>query len=533
MTDLLALWRTASLPLRLAAGLVPAALLVTWVGTLVVNVQQTHLNCDIEADESLGTCGDLSARDIIINNGFNQDQIIALMHASRADGGDQSEVVALAGSLGIADEAVQTFFDILETERVPDDQLLDKFAAIAENYVSLRDREARWTADSAQVQTLLDQAQQAIAEGDFDAAEQVLTEAEASGISVVQQAAVQGYRGEISLTRLRYLEAADHFSAAARLLPPEEKDPQIDYLAQQARALHVYGYDANDATALQNALTTYQTVVGMVDRNETPREWARVQWQIASVLHTLGERRPNNELLAEAVATYEQVLEVYTREKAPHDWGKTQLAIGAVLSTLGARKQDRADMENAVKAYHGAAEAFDREEAPLDWSRAKTGLGFALAVLGEREIGNERLAQAVDAFRAALQGTTLERMPMDWAKIQTGLGYALAALGERGTGIEQLTEAVEVFEQALEVYSRERVPLEWARIQTGLGFAFTILGERQGDGAHYQKALEAVTAARVIFVEDRGLINYRDSLDHKIDDLNNRLMQINASDLKP
>ena len=61
--------------------------------------------------------------------------------------------------------------------------------------------------------------------------------------------------GDLALTRLEYLAAADHFKAAIDLLPPSASDVRGDYLNRYASALQVQGDEKGDNAALLKAIT--------------------------------------------------------------------------------------------------------------------------------------------------------------------------------------------------------------------------------------------------------------------------------------
>jgi hypothetical protein len=63
-------------------------------------------------------------------------------------------------------------------------------------------------------------------------------------------------RGDVALTRLRYIEAAQHFAKAARLLPQTDdfSEQKSKYLDDEASALYRQGDEFGDNAALVSAI---------------------------------------------------------------------------------------------------------------------------------------------------------------------------------------------------------------------------------------------------------------------------------------
>lgn len=200
--------------------------------------------CDVEAENSEVVCGDK------IINQFPPELLEWITEAveqkARLEEGERQELETriddLSGQLGFARKTVTSFFEVLGETDVPTENLQEKLTEIAEHYVELRDRADALVSDDAAVQDLIDQARAAISEGAYDRADELLIRAEGADIRAGEErflnaAATRAIRGETSLTRLRYLDAAEHFAEAARLVPASEPTIKAGYFAQQGRAL--------------------------------------------------------------------------------------------------------------------------------------------------------------------------------------------------------------------------------------------------------------------------------------------------------
>ncbi|MGI9437795.1 MAG: TIR domain-containing protein, partial [Geminicoccaceae bacterium] len=155
----------------------------------------------------------------------------------------------LAEQLGVTEEAIGSFLTILDEKHVKGSDLRDKLAEIAKQYLEMQERLEALDRDDPVVRDWIVQAEAAIDAGNYDRADELLADAERIGLSAAHQAAeeanqrflsvaaTRALRGETSLTRLRYLDAAEHFAEAAKLVPASEDRTRAGYLAQQGRAL--------------------------------------------------------------------------------------------------------------------------------------------------------------------------------------------------------------------------------------------------------------------------------------------------------
>jgi tetratricopeptide (TPR) repeat protein len=438
----------------------------------------------------IANTGDLRARDIIIKKGLSEDEILTLMRAWRAEeSASVQKVEELAGKLAVNQAAVTNFLRILDEQNVPDDRILIKLAEIASRHLELVDRLTVLESDSDPAGAALADARTAIEIGDYDRADALLARAEEADLAAARSAeelarqataaaerrfllaaSRRAERGELSLIRLNYLEAAEHFKTALELVPAAATNVRGDYLCRYAGARYQHG-----------------------------------------------DQKGDNAALREAVAAYRAALEERTRERVPLQWAMTENNLGTALYTLGTRESDTARLGEAVRAFRGALEERTRERVPLDWAMTQNNLGNALSALGERESGTARLEQAITGFRAALEEWTRDRVPLQWAATQNNLGSALYVLGAREGGTAKLEEAVVAFRAALEERSRERLPLAWAQTQNNLGTALLMLGERARDLASLRDALTAVRNAYELLVKEAGYLQYEAYFAERLD----------------
>ncbi len=448
--------------------------------------------------------------------GLNPEQIATLLQAAGAAA--QGKIDELAVHLNASREAVQGFLKILKEDEGPIEQLPAKLTLIAQRHVSMLEHLAALDPEDPEAQSHIDEARevlrQAASTKDYDRADELLFTAEDAQDRSLREAealereaheaarrlrrgkaATRAERGELSLTRLDYLQAARHFQAAASLVASEDLNLKLDYRTRSADALSTHGDEKGENGILAQAIDVYREVLSELIHESMPLKWAVAQNNLGNALGTLGERESGTGRLEEAVAAYREALKECTRERVPLDWAAIQNNLGNALGRLGQRESGTGRLEEAVAAYRGALEERTRERVPLDWAATHNNLGFALQRLGERESGKGRLEEAVAAFREALKEGSRERVPLDWAATQNNLGFALKRLGERESGTGRLEEAVAAYREALKEYTRERVPLDWAMTQNNLGLALQALGERESGTGRLEEARGAIGLA--------------------------------------
>jgi hypothetical protein len=128
-----------------------------------------------------------------------------------------------------------------------------------------------------------------IKSGHLDEADQLVSQAEQAEIAAGQQARQlaqraqaaadrrllraagdRGVRGDIAMTRLHYLGAAQHFQEAADLVPIGHPDDKGRFLLAKADALQHQGDERGDNTALAKAIATCFRLVPMSAVGATP-----------------------------------------------------------------------------------------------------------------------------------------------------------------------------------------------------------------------------------------------------------------------
>ena len=152
------------------------------------------------------------------------------------------EYKQIRDELGVTDEALASFFAIVERERVPRHELEPALKEIAGRYKELLARLGTTGSTDPEVQRLKEQAREALRVGDFARAEEFLNQAKARDLSAIERmeadldarklsaAAAAAQNGDLMMTQIRYADAARYYAEAVELTPETRADQLSEHL---------------------------------------------------------------------------------------------------------------------------------------------------------------------------------------------------------------------------------------------------------------------------------------------------------------
>ena len=290
-----------------------------------------------------------AGRNVTTSYGLSPEQVQELTKAAVAGaiGPLADRIVDLSNRLGVTEGAAVTMLRIIGQQDASLELLPQKLAEVAERYRWARDRLAALDPQDPVTRELIERANTAIKSGHLDEADQLLSQAEQAEVAAAHQAqqaqatadqrllraaADRGVRGSIAMTRLRYLDAAQHFQEAANLVPAGRPNEKGGFLLATADALRHQGEERGDNAALVKAIETNQLALQELTRERAPLDWAKTQVDRGNVLERLSERESGTEHLQQAVEVYRLALQELPRERAPLDWAMTQVNLGSALA---------------------------------------------------------------------------------------------------------------------------------------------------------------------------------------------------------
>jgi tetratricopeptide (TPR) repeat protein len=233
----------------------------------------------------------------------------------------------LRSQLNLNVSQIKAALNIVGENDIPTDRIAVKLVEIAQGFNAQRATKLAQDGDSPHTLALKKDADIASEKGQLEAADALLAEAEKEqrlhfdrfGLNI---AATAGRRGVISLTRLRYVEAAEHFSDAAGALSAGgvHEDTRIYYLLAQATALYKQGYELGDNNALQAAIKQLRVLVEE-GSGKAPSRWLAFCYNnLGAALCTLGQRETNPAKLKDAIASYYVAIRLISNKRKPPLW---------------------------------------------------------------------------------------------------------------------------------------------------------------------------------------------------------------------
>ncbi len=419
-------------------------------------------------------CSVAGGRDVSGNTlncmlGPSPEELKALVEAAAkgATAQQSAQIEDLGRRLGVTADATRTLLRIIGAQTdIPEERLNETLAKVATDYKRLQAQVSALDPDNATARTLVESAREAIAAGRFQAAHPLLAQARQAQIAAAEQARrladqAQAARdaqllgaaesaaaeGDLAMTELDYLQAAELFGQAQQLVPAGHPKELAGYLHSRAFALFRHGDVRGDNAALQQAIDAYRLARDQQPRERVPQDWAATTHDLGIALSELGLREAGTERLDEAIATLRAALQIRNPNAAPKAWAETEASLATALWWRGERDSETARLEEAVTAYRAVLDV--PSDDAMQRAATQTSLGAVLLKIGERQGGVERLLEAVAVLEAALEVISRERAPRLWSGAQINLGAALMAIGERESGTARLERAVTAFDAAL------------------------------------------------------------------------------------
>jgi hypothetical protein len=208
---------------------------------------------------------------------------------------EKETIALLKEKLDLNQRQVKSALEIVGEANVPLERLAAKLVEIAEKFKELKTAAAVQPGDDAKIAALKAQAQKAIRDGELGKADEILAaiekiQTEALDRLALNAAQTTAQRGDLALTRLRYLDAAQRFAEAAAKVPQGRKDERWKYLNAEADALYRQGFEFGDDAAALSAIARYRHLAELRPRNALPRDWATAQMGLGNALLPKSER---------------------------------------------------------------------------------------------------------------------------------------------------------------------------------------------------------------------------------------------------
>ena len=258
--------------------------------------------------------GITAGRDVLVNAPGGVMQTGPGSVVNQIQGIPPEEYARLAKELGVTQAALESFFKILEQQRVPPEDLDSKLREIAASYKRLQAQLQQFLSEDPAVMALRQQASQALEAGDFAQVETLLRQAQERDLQAIQEqqaslkkrqlsaAATSAELGALKNIQLAYAAAAAYYRQAAAVIPKDEAIKQAEYLNYEGMAWIAAGQYADAQPPLEHALALREKVLGP--------EHADVSASLnnlAALYHTLGRYADAEPRYQRALAIGEKV----------------------------------------------------------------------------------------------------------------------------------------------------------------------------------------------------------------------------------
>jgi len=255
----------------------------------------------------------------------------------------------LSEELGVTKAALRNFFKITEKKQVPLDDLDKTLREIAKHYKELMAKVATLHSDDPEVAKLIEQAKQAIENGEFDQAEQFFNQASELDIEAAKQAQEIANKrlvsaaeslaanGKLKSTQLAYQEAGEYYERAAKLLPAGNDETLALYLNWAGYAFNNAALYNQAKLLLERTLAIHEKVFGTEHSS------------VATSLNNLA-------LLHYKQGNYDQAKPLYERALAINEkvFGPEHPSVATNLNNLAELHRTQGNYDQAKPLYERA-----------------------------------------------------------------------------------------------------------------------------------------------------------------------------------
>ena len=164
------------------------------------------------------------------------------------------------------------------------EEALEAFlVAKAEEFRGMRERLEKLAATEGRISELINAANAALGEGDFETADDLLEEAEAvqfqssTMVALKKQAELRVERGNVALVNGDVATGAGHFERSSRFFSGVDAELEADNRHECAMLLRYYGYQYKNPEALYEARNALQKNLGIWNQDAHTEKWCRTK----------------------------------------------------------------------------------------------------------------------------------------------------------------------------------------------------------------------------------------------------------------
>ncbi len=340
-----------------------------------------------------------------------------------AEASPESELAGLKERYGLSDKALQRFSAIAEKQRTLPAREAWQVAELAQWLQDTRQQLLRPTNEPAEIRALKAIAAEALVNGDFESAMELLKEVrrafrsarrrteqrlneelEQLRAETHQEAMATADVAELAMARMDFQSAAELFEEAAESIARSDPAAQLRFTLRRADALYYGGEETSNSPHLRQAVNVYAKAAELAGSNGDAKGLATASQGLGNALLAIAEHEPSKALFEQASIAFRTALEVLSRETDSRIWGLARIGLGNALASMCEVENASAlTLEQAAVAYRGALEVFSRESEPMRWAVTRLNMSTVLIRLGELKDRRENWLAAAAAIVPALE----------------------------------------------------------------------------------------------------------------------------------
>jgi transcriptional regulator with XRE-family HTH domain len=358
--------------------------------------------------------------------------------------------------------------------------------AKAEEFREMRERLKKLAETEGRISELINAANAAIGEGEFQTADDLLKEAEAvqlqssTIVALKKQAQLRIERGNAALVNGEVAAAAGHFERSSRYFSGIDAALEADNRHDCATLLRYYGYRYKSHEALYAARRALRQNLGTRQKDIHTEKWCQTKNALGGVSVRLSQFDvPEHAMshLADAKGHYEDVRALCSEEFLPKIFAAASVDLANVYSNRRLAKLDGEYEKNLQFALSLQLSAlrFISKSDPRSWGILQHNLGCSYIHLSNARTDETKSAADIENAIRHLELSFEVRNPEDslqyWVASCRSLGEALLNMSKYSitkNADEYIRRASEVLSSAAGRISVSEHPHQWAEIQEQL-----------------------------------------------------------------
>jgi transcriptional regulator with XRE-family HTH domain len=359
--------------------------------------------------------------------------------------------------------------------------------AKAEEFQEMRARLEKLAETEGRISGLINAANAALGEGDFEAADGLLKEAEAvqlqssTIVALQKQAGLRIERGNAALVSGDVAAAAGHFERSSRYFSGVDAEMEAGNRHECATLLRYYGYRYKSAEALYEARKALQQNLGIWRQDAYTEKWCQTKNALGGVSWRLSQfdvPESATPHLADAKGHYEDVRSCCSEAFLPKTFATAGLDLANVYSDRGLARSDadyETNLQFALSLQLSALRFFSKADEPRGWGIVQHNLGCSYIELSNIRTDDAKsvadIENAIYHAELSFEVRNTDESLQYWVASCRTLGEALLKMSTHSIAkdaAKYVQRASDILHGAAARISQSEHPHQWAGIQEQL-----------------------------------------------------------------